>query len=94
MLCAVAVDRGEPSLGACGLAHCPVPLSAGQAFPEGGRAGPALRTAERGEGAARGCRAPLARSLIEEPGPWEFCAPFPLSLVSAMGPEGVAAPGS
>ena len=41
MLCAVAGwTRGAVPGVTCGLAHCPVPLSAGQAFPdEGGGAG-------------------------------------------------------
>lgn len=36
VLCAVASwTRGAVPGAACGLAHCPVPLSTGQAFPEG-----------------------------------------------------------
>ena len=37
MLCAVAGwTRGAVPGVTCGLAHCPVPLSAGQAFPDEG----------------------------------------------------------
>ena len=40
VLCTVAGwTRGAVPGAACGLAHCPVPLSAGQAFPEWGRGG-------------------------------------------------------
>lgn len=76
MLCAVAGwTRGAVPGAACGLAHCPVPLSAGQAFPEGA-AGWGGEGVGRG-GLLRDSQAPGVPhpSHLALQVPWEFSAP-------------------
>lgn len=94
VLCAVAGwTRGAVPGAACGLAHCPVPLSAGQAFPAaaagGAGRGGLLRDGQAG--GARGGSAAGPSPLAHRGAALGVLRPLPSEPPGAAGGRGVAA---